>query len=92
MTEAKSGIRVTHWRLVQEPKDSKAICPAERETLPIGTNAGQNLTEPKEKPPNGGVLPLAFFHWRQTMTELANFIRLNEDGTYLDGVVRWRLC
>ncbi len=29
---------------------------------------------------------------RQTMTELANFIRLNEDGTYLDGVVRWRLC
>ncbi|WFT90923.1 hypothetical protein [Rhizobium leguminosarum] len=29
---------------------------------------------------------------RQTMTELANFIRPNEDGTYLDGVVRWRLC
>ncbi|UIJ82227.1 hypothetical protein [Rhizobium leguminosarum] len=24
------------------------------------------------------------------MTELANFIRLNEDGTYLDGVVRWK--
>ncbi|NKK47391.1 hypothetical protein GFL28_36640, partial [Rhizobium leguminosarum bv. viciae] len=44
--------QVTHWRLVQEPKDSKAICPAERETLPIGANAGQNLTEPKEKPPN----------------------------------------
>ncbi|TBF98148.1 hypothetical protein ELG85_05220 [Rhizobium leguminosarum] len=32
--------------------------------MPIGANAGQNLTEPKEKPPNGGVLPLAFFHWR----------------------------
>ncbi|NKJ84796.1 carboxymuconolactone decarboxylase family protein, partial [Rhizobium leguminosarum bv. viciae] len=32
--------------------------------MPIGTNAGQNLTEPKEKPPNAGVLPLAFFHWR----------------------------
>ncbi|TBZ99594.1 carboxymuconolactone decarboxylase family protein, partial [Rhizobium leguminosarum bv. viciae] len=22
--------------------------------MPIGTNAGQNLTEPKEKPPNAG--------------------------------------
>ncbi|AUW47685.1 hypothetical protein [Rhizobium leguminosarum] len=29
--------------------------------MPIGANAGQNLTEPKEKPPNGGVLPLAFY-------------------------------
>ncbi|WP_170253453.1 MULTISPECIES: hypothetical protein [Alphaproteobacteria] len=26
--------------------------------------AGQNETEPKEKPRNGGVMPLEFFHWR----------------------------
>src|SRR5882762_2337655 len=43
-------------------------CPAEGNTLPIGGNAGQKPAEPKETPPNDGVLPLAFFHWRKTMT------------------------
>ncbi|MGF6178924.1 hypothetical protein ABIE33_007244, partial [Ensifer sp. 4252] len=33
---------------------------------PIGANAGQNITEPREKPPNEGVLPLEFFHWRDS--------------------------
>ena len=35
------------------------------EIEPIGANAGQTTTEPKEKPPIQGVLPLAFFHWRR---------------------------
>nr|WP_304655660.1 hypothetical protein [Neorhizobium galegae] len=42
--------------------------------MPIGAIAGQNITEPKEKPPNGGVLPLEFFHWRNTMQQLAKFL------------------
>ncbi|KAA9386912.1 hypothetical protein F4V88_10740 [Neorhizobium galegae] len=64
MTEAKkaSGSRIGEW--FKNRRTAKAICPAERRTLPIGAIAGQNITEPKEKPPNGGVLPLEFFHWR----------------------------
>lgn len=50
-----------------EPKDSKAICPVARKTLPIGAKAGQNLTEPKEKPSKEGVFPLEFFHWSYMM-------------------------
>ncbi|KAA9388071.1 hypothetical protein F4V88_17220 [Neorhizobium galegae] len=66
MTEAKkaSGSRIGEW--FKNRRTAKAICPAERRTLPIGAIAGQNITEPKEKPPNGGVLPLEFFHWRPT--------------------------
>jgi hypothetical protein len=34
------------------------------EISPIRSTAGKNITEPKEKPPNEGVFPLEFSHWR----------------------------
>jgi len=52
--------------LVREPQDGN-LCPAEGKIEPIGVNADQNETEPKEKPPVQGVLPLVFFHWRSCM-------------------------
>ena len=38
-----------------------------REIEPIGENAGQKATEPKEMPADAGALPLVFFHWRVAM-------------------------
>jgi hypothetical protein len=67
--------------MVQEPKDSKAICPAEIRTLPIGAIAGQNITEPKEKPPKEGVFPLRSFiganHETLQVTTAASAFRLH---------------
>ncbi|MFS2155622.1 hypothetical protein ACCD05_31645, partial [Rhizobium sp. Rhizsp42] len=60
MTEAKkaSGSRIGEWF-----ENRRTPCPAEKKTLPIGADAGQNTTRTQGNAANAGVLSLVFFHW-----------------------------
>ncbi|AVA24430.1 hypothetical protein NXC24_PB00505 (plasmid) [Rhizobium sp. NXC24] len=51
--------------MVREPKDGNNLSSGTKRFEPIGQNAGQKTTEPKEMPANAGALPLVFFHWRR---------------------------
>ena len=62
--------------MVQSRRTAKQSVQRKQEIWSIGANAGQNETELKEKPANGGVLPLVFFHWRMTMIPSSLFYDL----------------